>query len=106
MLCRVTVVRTDVSEELSLSVIRVTRISKLVTALTVTSKSASVEFPRSTFRPVSELPLWEPLPCQARPSTPTPLQPWGSVQVPRPWLAVYPSVGVRLQSMGLAGREM
>jgi hypothetical protein len=37
MLCRVTVVRTDVSEELGSSFIRVTRISELGTTLAVTS---------------------------------------------------------------------
>jgi demethoxyubiquinone hydroxylase (CLK1/Coq7/Cat5 family) len=37
MLCRVALVRTDVSEELSASIIRVTRIGELGTALVVTS---------------------------------------------------------------------
>jgi hypothetical protein len=38
MLCRVALVRTDVSEELSASFIRVTRIGELGTTLAVTSK--------------------------------------------------------------------
>jgi hypothetical protein len=37
MLCRVALVRTDVSEELSASIIRVTRINELGTMLAVTS---------------------------------------------------------------------
>jgi hypothetical protein len=37
MICRVTLVRTDVSEELSVSFIRVTRIGELGTTLAVTS---------------------------------------------------------------------
>jgi hypothetical protein len=37
MLCRVALVRTGVSEELSASIIRVTRIGELGTTLTVTS---------------------------------------------------------------------
>jgi hypothetical protein len=39
MLCRVALVRTDVSEELSASFTRVTRIGELGTTLAVTSKS-------------------------------------------------------------------
>jgi hypothetical protein len=38
MLCRVALVRTDVSEELSVSIIRVTRIGELGTAPAVTNK--------------------------------------------------------------------
>jgi hypothetical protein len=42
MLCRVTLVRTDVSEERSTSFIRVTRIGELGTTLAVTSNRRSV----------------------------------------------------------------
>jgi hypothetical protein len=43
MLHRVTLVRTDVSEELSASFIRVTRIGELGTTLAVTSNDARCE---------------------------------------------------------------
>jgi hypothetical protein len=39
MLCRVALVRTDVPEELSASIVRVTRIGELGTTLAVTSYS-------------------------------------------------------------------
>jgi hypothetical protein len=42
MLCRVALVRTDVSEELSASFIRVTRIGELGTTLAVTSNQRTV----------------------------------------------------------------
>jgi hypothetical protein len=42
MLCRVALVRTDVSEELSASFIRVTRIGELGTALAVTSNRSTL----------------------------------------------------------------
>jgi hypothetical protein len=46
MLRRVAVVRTDVSEELSASIIRVTRIGELGTTLAVTSNRRTLKFPR------------------------------------------------------------
>jgi hypothetical protein len=46
MLCRVTLVRTDISEELSASFIRVTRIGELGTTLAVTSNRRTL--PRNT----------------------------------------------------------
>jgi hypothetical protein len=45
MLRRVALVRTDVSEELSASFIRVTRIGELGTTLAVTSNRTSVNIP-------------------------------------------------------------
>jgi hypothetical protein len=42
MLCHVALVRTDVSEELSVSFIRVTRISELGTTLAVTSNQRTL----------------------------------------------------------------
>jgi hypothetical protein len=43
MLCHVALVRTDVSEELSASFIRVTRISELGTTLAVTSNRRTLQ---------------------------------------------------------------
>jgi hypothetical protein len=42
MLCRVALVRTDVSEELSASIIRVTRIGELRTSLAITSNQCTL----------------------------------------------------------------
>jgi hypothetical protein len=42
MLCRVALVRTDVSEELSASIIQVTRIGELGTTLAVTSNQRTL----------------------------------------------------------------
>jgi hypothetical protein len=50
MLRRVVLVRTDVSEELSASLIRVTRIGELGTTLAVTSKKYHLVFFRSVRR--------------------------------------------------------
>jgi hypothetical protein len=47
MLCRVAVVRTDVSEELSASIIRVTRIGELGTTLAVTSIRRTLRYASS-----------------------------------------------------------
>jgi hypothetical protein len=43
MLCHVTLVRTDISEERSASIIRVTRISELGTTLSVTSNRRTLQ---------------------------------------------------------------
>jgi hypothetical protein len=43
LLCRVALVKTDVSEEVSASIIRVTRISKLGTTLAVTSNRCTLQ---------------------------------------------------------------
>jgi hypothetical protein len=48
MLCRVALVRTDVSEELSASFIRVTRIGELVTTLAETSNRRTALSPSET----------------------------------------------------------
>jgi hypothetical protein len=49
MLRRVTLVRTDVSEELSFSIIRVTRIGELGTTLAVTSNRRTLKAQRASF---------------------------------------------------------
>jgi hypothetical protein len=54
MLHRVALVRTDVSEELSSSFIRVTRISELGTTLAVTSNRRTLVFLRSMRRLLAE----------------------------------------------------
>jgi hypothetical protein len=56
MLRRVTLVRTDVSEELSASVIRVTRIGELGTTLTVTSNRRTL---RRNTKHLTGMPLVE-----------------------------------------------
>jgi hypothetical protein len=57
MLRRVALVRTDVSEELSTSIIRVTRIGKLITTLAVTSNRRGVRRLLVTASVVPSLPI-------------------------------------------------
>jgi hypothetical protein len=66
MLLRVALVRTNFSEELSASVIRVTRICELGTILAVTSNRRTLSGPRS--RPTATQKIW-----QRRESNPRPL---------------------------------
>jgi hypothetical protein len=54
MLRRVALVRTDVSEELSASFIRVTRIGELGTTLAVTSSSETSDLTKATRRNIPE----------------------------------------------------
>jgi hypothetical protein len=70
MLCRVAIVRTDVSEELSASIIRVTEIGELGTTLAVTSNrrtlrrnSASVRFEVFTAVTMKNGVFWDVTPC-------------------------------------------
>jgi hypothetical protein len=55
MLCHVALVRTDVSKELSASVIKVTRIRELGTTLTMTSNRCTLR--RNTANVVPSLPI-------------------------------------------------
>jgi ABC-type molybdate transport system permease subunit len=59
MLRHVALVKTDVSEELSASIIRVTRIGELGTTLTVTSnrRTETSVFPRATWCKLPEDPI-------------------------------------------------
>jgi hypothetical protein len=65
MLRRVALVKTDVSEELSASIIRVTRIGELETTLAVTSNRRMLR--RNTKRVASEKASTGPARCMLRP---------------------------------------
>jgi hypothetical protein len=66
MLRRVALVRTDVSEELSDSFIRVTRIGELGTTLAVTSNRLTTDIPEdSILHSLSNVKTWD-MPLQSR----------------------------------------